>query len=415
MTPPAFVPTPPHKPGRLEDDVTAGVRDLDGTRVLVTMGGIPLFGQERGNIQVFHALRDVGVDALFATNAKYGHEAVQPALDDLGMTWTGVYYPGRWVRGKGLRWLRGRLRRGVDSNRDFLRAARAYRPTHIHTMNETYATDLLPSFALLGVPIVYRVGDEPRTHRAIFRFMWRWVLGRRANQFVAISEFIRGRLLEAGVPPEKVRVIYNYPPERPPLDESDLPDDLRVPYDGRTVVYLGQISADKGVDLLVEAATAICRERGGVRFLLAGDYSWRNPFADTLIASVHETGLADRIRFLGHIEDVGGLLALADVHTAPSVWAEPLSNVVPEAKRAGVPSVVFPSGGLPELAVEDGRDAVVCRSKSADALADGLRHYLDMTDGQLAEAGGAARASLKTLGITREAFVRAWADVYANA
>ncbi|MDT0632217.1 glycosyltransferase family 4 protein [Rubrivirga litoralis] len=389
--------------------------DLDGTRVLVTLGGIPLWGQERGNIQVFEALRDVGVDALFATHHSYGHESIQPALDGLGLGWTTAFYPGRWVRGKGAGWLAGRFREALQSNRDLLRAARAYRPTHVHTMNERYAVDFLPAFKLLRVPVVYRAGDAPSQHRRIFRFAWRRLIAPSVSRFVAISGFVRDALVEAGVPPEKITVIYNYPPERPPRPEgSDLPADVTAPYSGRTVAYVGQITADKGVDVLVDAALALCAERDDVRFLLAGNYSWKNPFADALRDRVEAAGLSDRVRFLGSVADVPGLLALADVHTAPSVWEEPLGNVVVEAKRAGVPSVVFPSGGIPELVVEDGRDAVLCRDKTPEALTNGLRHFLDLPADALADAGGAARASLEALGITREAFTRAWAGVFAQ-
>ena len=393
----------------------APAHPASNARVVVTLGGIPLWGQERGNIQVFHALRDVGVDALFVTHHSYGHESIQPALDGLGLEWTTAYYPGRWIKGKGVRWLAKRFQESLRSNREFYRAARAYRPTHVHTMNWRYAVDFLPAYKLLGVPVVYRAGDRPEQHRGIFKFAWRRLIAPNVGQFVAISEYVRDSLVDAGVPPGKIRVIYNYPPARPPLGEgTDLPDDVTAPYDGRTVAYVGQITADKGVDVLVDAAFALCAEREDVRFLLAGDYSWRNPFADALIARVEAAGLADRIRFLGTVDDVPGLLDLADVHTAPSVWEEPLGNVVVEAKQAGVPSVVFASGGIPELVVAGGEDAFVCAEKTPPALAEGLRHYLRMSDADLAEAGQAARDSLEALGITREAFVQAWADVYAQ-
>ena len=380
----------------------------------MTLGGTPLWGSERGNIQVFNALRDVGVEPLFVTHSGKGQRNIQPALDGLGLPWTTAYYPGRWVKGKGARWLAKRFGGSLRSNREFLRATRPYRPTHVHTMNWRYAVDLLPAYKLLGVPVVFRAGDEPPQHRRVFRFAWRRLIAPNVSRFVAISQFVRGSLIRAGVPSEKITVIYNYPPDRPPLVGTDLPDDLTLPYDGRTVAYVGQITANKGVDVLVDAALALCAERSDVRFLIAGEHTWQNPLADGLVARVEAAGLADRIRFLGSIDDVPGLLALADVHTAPSVWEEPLGNVVVEAKQAGIPSVLFPSGGIPELAVTDGLDAVVCPAKTPEALADGLRHYLDLPDTALAEAGRAAHASLEALGITREAFVRAWAGVYAS-
>ena len=73
---------------------------------------------------------------------------------------------------------------------------------------------------------------------------------------------------------------------------------------------------------------------------------------------------------------------------------------------------MFPSGGLPELVVEQGRDGFVCAAKTADALEAGLRHYLDGSEADLAMSKEAAKSSLARLGITRGAFTRAWLEVY---
>lgn len=381
-------------------------------RVLVAMGGIPLYGQERGNIQVFHALREVGVDALFVTHKRYGHESVQPELDRLDLAWTVGTYPGFWSFRSGPAAVRRQIREVADGNADFVRAAQAYRPTHVHMMNERYFLNLLPAVRRLGLPVVYRVGDRPRQHNVFYRFVWRRLLVPQVTEFVCISDYIRGHVLAAGAPPERTRVIRNAPPERGQTP-SDLPGDLRETAPGlQTVLYVGQISAEKGVDVLVDAASALCRTRADVRFLLAGDYSWQNPFAEALIARVEADGLADRIRFLGFRSDVEGLFDLADVHVAPSRCHEALGNVVVEAKRACVPSVVFRDGGLPELVVDDGRDGFVCPSPTAEGLTAGIVHYLDMDASRRAATRAAARDSLEVLGLTPAAFAAQWSEVY---
>ena len=375
------------------------------------MGSSVFYGKERGNAQVFLALRDVGVDALFLTHAGKGRRTVEPALDRLGLRWTPVPYPRRWRYGLTPQHIASGLRKAVACNRAFRRHLASYRPTHVHLMSEHFALNLAPSIRALDRPLIYRAGDQPLSHHPLFRAVWRHLLIPKVTQFVAISEFVRDSLIAVGVPHDRIRVIYNYPPARPPLQRSDLPTDIQ-PFAGRTVVYVGQISRDKGVDKLVEAALGLCRERTDVRFLIAGEGPEDDGIVESLKASVQASDAADRIRFLGFIEDVPGLLARADIHVAPSVCAEALSNVVPEAKQAGVPSVVFPSGGLPELCVSHGQDTFVCNDKTAVELATGLRHYLDMHNTSLTSAGAAARMSLAALGITREAYVAKWASVY---
>ena len=373
-----------------------------------------MYGQERGNIQVFHAIRSKGVDALFVTHKEYGHLNVQPVLDHLGLDWTVASYPARWGRGLSLRAIWARLRVLRQGNRDFLRAAEAYRPTHIHTMNERYFLDLYPAIRKLKVPVVYRMGDEPRVHHPLYRAAWKHLIIPRVNQFVANSQFIRQSLLDAGVPDEKIRVIYTYPPDRPEREDTDLPEDLLAPFAGRTVTYMGQLSKDKGVDLFVDAALQICSEHPDFRFILAGNYTRNNPFAESLIARVDDAGFADRIRFEGFIEDIDRLLDITDIHCAPSVWAEPLANTVLEAKRARIPSVIFASGGLPELVVESGRDAFMCPEKTSQALMNGILHFGTMSSEDLDSASNDAFASLEHLGISRDGFAQSWADVYAT-
>ena len=381
-------------------------------RVLVIFGSIPLLGHERGNIQVFNALKERGVEALFVTHKEYGHEHIQPELDRLGHRWTVATYPRLFSRGMNLQTWATRLRSTAQGLIEFWRIGRGFKPTHVHVGHEMHFLMMLPAIRLLGVPVIYRLGDAPQQHRRLFQFLWRHVIIPQVDRFVCVSEYIRDLLIEAGAPPEKVRVIYSYPSKRSAdLTLAPVPAE---PFDGSTVLYMGQLTSDKGVDLLIEAAVALCRERDDVRFLIAGDYTWQNPFAEALIEQVEALGLAERIRFLGYVEDVPDLLAAADVHVCPSVWEEPLSNTVVEAKKAGLPSVIFRSGGLPEL-VEHKRDGFVCCEKTAAALRVGIKHYLQAGLAATHEAGACARSSLERLGITEQAFADAWLAVYNEA
>jgi glycosyltransferase involved in cell wall biosynthesis len=388
-----------------------------GTRVLVLLGNARLNGQERGNIEAARAVRSAGAEVLLVTHSQWGHQYIQPFLDGLGLAWTPLAYAYHFRKGmRAVDVLRNGLRL-LAASWAFWRIVRAFRPTHIHAANPHYVLSVLPALLLLRTPLVYRLGDEPTEHNRFYRTLWRRFIVPRVQTFVCNSAFIRSRLLATGAPPERVRVILSAPAVRPTQDTTDLPPDLRAEHEGaaprfagRTVVFLGQMAPHKGVHLLVEAALALCAERDDVRFLIAGVSTTRDGFVTGLAAQVLQARQTDRIRFLGYVADVDGLLALADIHCAPSVWEEPLANVVLEAKRAGVPSVLFPSGGLPELVTTPGLDAVVCADRTAEALRDGLRSYLGAPD--LAPARAAARASLEALGATTKQFTRAWSDVY---
>jgi glycosyltransferase involved in cell wall biosynthesis len=395
-----------------DESLSAGLapRELKA-RVLVLFGNIPLLGKERGNIQALKVLAEQGGEVLFVTNKKWGHESIQPMLDKLGLAWTPMTVARPLRRMMSVTDVLGVVRDIVVGWVEFYCVIRRYKPTHIHIPNEYQSVYNLPVLAASGVPIVYRLGDTPVETPRFLRELWSRLVVPSVSCFVCISEFIKREAIKAGASEEKIRVIYNFPPERPSLPPEDR---IRVePFAGRTVLYMGQLSEEKGVDLLVEAAIDLCHTRDDVRFLIAGDYTWQNPFAEGLMEQVRALGLSERIQFLGYVKDIPGLLAVADIHVCPSVWEEPLSNVVPEAKQAGVPSVIFPSGGLPELVTHE-QDGYVCREKSAEALKEGIEHFLDTDKERLDAAGLAARVSLEQLGITRQAFTEAWREVYES-
>jgi glycosyltransferase involved in cell wall biosynthesis len=95
------------------------------------------------------------------------------------------------------------------------------------------------------------------------------------------------------------------------------------------------------------------------------------------------------------MDDVPGLMERCDLNVTPTLTEEPLGNVVMEAKLAGIPSVVFPSGGLPEM-IRQGENGFICETRDVEGLAAGLRFYLSQPD--LAKTHGeAARQSLDRL------------------
>lgn len=380
-------------------------------RVLVVLGNFALNGQERGNIEVFYAAKSVGVESLFVTHKQWGHHHIQPALDQRGLAWTTLNYARHFTKRISLgEWFRN-VRRLLTASWEFRRIVHRYRPTHIHVANPHYFLSVLPALLTTRTPVVFRLGDVPTQHHVFYRILWRWFVIPRVRQFVCISEFILERLQESGAPPHKARVIYSFPPERVAEDSAvsaELP-----PFAGRTVMYVGQIAPHKGVHLLVQVAVALCRVREDVRFIFVGAISRQNPFAIGLVAQVQQAGLSEQIRFLGYQDDVPQLLAAADVHVCPSVCEEALGNVVLEAKQAGEPSVVFPSGGLPEL-IEHGVDGWVCSEASKTGLKEGLVRYLDMQEAELDAAKAAARSSLDRMGITKNAFAQAWLEVFSD-
>jgi glycosyltransferase involved in cell wall biosynthesis len=143
---------------------------------------------------------------------------------------------------------------------------------------------------------------------------------------------------------------------------------------------------------------------------------WEAPAARGYRATLRERArradLDGAVSFLGWSEDVPELMSRASLHCCPSrpEQREAFGNVVLEAKVSGLPSVVTPSGDLPEL-VAHRVDGWVCTETTTEAVAEGLRYFLRCPDA-LASAGRAALASAERF--SAERFAAAWNTVFAE-
>lgn len=381
---------------------------LDGVRVLVLFGGSELFGAERANIEVFRSLSELGLQARFITHEKFGGAQIEPELERLGISWTRAPFGTLWAR-----WLIGRAWYLWFSNFYGLlvtnwivwREANRWRATHLYAMNAAHYSYAALAMKWSRLPVVYRAGDEFPQHNFIYRWTAR-AIARRADVFVCISGYIRKACMRAGVLPEKLRVIYNHPPARAVETAATLPD---VPAGAVVVTFIGQLAAHKGVNVLLEAAEIMLRAGRNVVFWMVGKPSWDEDEFEAIKKHAADSGLSDRIVFWGYQDRIAAILERTDIHVCPSLFQEPLSNVVVEAKQHGKPSVIFPSGGLPEL-VEHGVDGYICEQRDAQGLAAGIEFFLVDAERRVS-AGIAARRSLEEK-FGQERFKREWAEVF---
>jgi colanic acid/amylovoran biosynthesis glycosyltransferase len=228
---------------------------------------------------------------------------------------------------------------------------------------------------------------------------------------VCNCQFLRQRFEKLRRRPQRIDVIYNHPPQRAAAGKiGSLPASPRVSNDTALLLYVGQITEAKGVSLLIEAAMQLIKRGADLALWVVGDDRWGN-LRTRLEQQVEERGFYDSIRFLGYRDDVGELFQDAALHVCPSIWEDPSPNVIFEAKLAGVPSVVFPVGGVPEL-IEDKVDGFVCQESTVESLCEGIMHFVDEAVA-LEDAGYAARRSLdERFGHVR--YCEEWREVFSR-
>jgi glycosyltransferase involved in cell wall biosynthesis len=155
------------------------------------------------------------------------------------------------------------------------------------------------------------------------------------------------------------------------------------------VLAAGRLSPEKGFGVLIEAATAICREHRAAGVVLFGEGALRGE----LERGVADAGLAGRFVMPGFRTDLDSLIGAADVVVLPS-FTEGLPNIALEASAAGVPVVATAVGGTPE-AVADGESGFLVPPGQPGALAAKVGELL-RDSGLRARMGTASREFMRT-------------------
>ena len=330
-------------------------------------------------------------------------------LDSRGLAWVKAPYIDYPIKG----WVIHAARRNpgafCQGNRVLLRVIDEFKATHVHAFNPLYVASFALALTVRKQPLIYRCGDNPIIHNTFYRFAWHFLL-RRTAYFVADSNYVRSRLVASGAPIDRTTVIYAPAPNRVPTESTAIPA-VALTKNTFRFVYIGQITPHKGVGILIEAFRELALSYKSAHLLIAGKITdwrgdnWARELRSRILA---DPVIATRVHFLGHVEDVHGLITDSHVNVIPTIGEEPYGLVAIEAKTAGRPSITFGSGGLREL-VSDGIDGVIAAEKTSTSLATAMRRYLDHPE-LLAKHGEAAARSLYLLKI--HLFPSLWRRVY---
>jgi glycosyltransferase involved in cell wall biosynthesis len=197
----------------------------------------------------------------------------------------------------------------------------------------------------------------------------------RVARFFCVSNSQRHILIQAGMPAQRLDVKYNFVVD--PFNRRSGP--------GEYLLYLGRLTDEKGVRLLITAWDLLGTSGGrGLPLVFAG----AGPLHGELARWAQDR---ENVRYLGlqTRAQCAELVARAAAVVAPSAWLEAFGLVVVEAMAAAVPAVAAAHGAFVEL-VEDGVTGLLHRPGDAGSLAECLRRVVGTPERNL-EMGEAAR------------------------
>jgi glycosyltransferase involved in cell wall biosynthesis len=257
------------------------------------------------------------------------------------------------------------------------RALAELKPDVVHSHNlQGFSAAAWTAAAGLDVPIVQTIHDYylacPRSA------MWRPRRGNCSSPCVecrlfsiprrmltrlpaivtAVSHRVFDRLVAAGAFPAAAR---GHQPVRIIRGNNAGPMDGGKPQPGRglRLGFFGRLDPLKGVDNLLDALAELPPQAITLRVGGGG--------APDYVAALQRRAAAlPNVTFIGHV-DPAAFFPTIDLLVIPSVWEDPFPRVFHEALAYGVPSLVAPAGGLPEV-VQPGRNGFVALGTDVPAL-----------------------------------------------
>ncbi len=180
---------------------------------------------------------------------------------------------------------------------------------------------------------------------------------RHVDAWIAVSDFVRQRFIEAGVPAEKVHVLaYPFTPS------ATTPE----PRPGKHFLFLGRLTVAKGIRVLLRAweITRAQSDAKGFKLIICGEGELQN---EVIAAAAASNGT---IEYHGNVTGSAKQQLIADsiAVIVPSIWWDPYPTVIYEAFSAARPVLGARSGGIPE-SVLDGECGLLHEPGNAEALA----------------------------------------------
>jgi glycosyltransferase involved in cell wall biosynthesis len=207
----------------------------------------------------------------------------------------------------------------------------------------------------LAGPVTHSLGIPGLAHlRDIIRLSRQAVADLNRNtRLLAVSEAVRQFHAAGGLAGDKTFVLHNgvdLEQFRPGPATGYLHEELELPSDAPLVAAIGQIGLRKGLDVLLQAADRVSRQRPDAHYLLVGQRWSDKAESRRFETELHRqaASLGGRVRFLGLRTDVDRLLREATllVHSARQ---EPLGRVLLEAAACGATVVATDVGGTREI------------------------------------------------------------------
>ena len=148
----------------------------------------------------------------------------------------------------------------------------------------------------------------------------------------------------------------------------------------RSILYVGRITAEKGIDTLVKAMPKVLKEAADTKLIIVGPKKYgfeRGGYEEQLRQLIKKLRIEQNVVFLGAIplNDLRKMYSQASVFCLPSVWQEPFGLALIEAMACETAVIGTRVGGIPE-AISEGKDGLLVNPNSVEELVKAIIRIL---------------------------------------
>jgi glycosyltransferase involved in cell wall biosynthesis len=256
-------------------------------------------------------------------------------------------------------------------------------------------------------PLIWHLHDilDPQVFSRLNIGVDVFLANRLAERVIANSRATASALRACGGTRATVDIVYNGldPAVADAVSDEDAAAARRALGVGDSTVIgvFGRLAPWKGQDVAIRAL-ALLDVRPSAHLVIVGDALFgEEAYAARLRALVEETGLQDRVHFLGFRSDVATLMRAVDILVHTSTSPEPFGRVIAEGMLAERPIVATAGGGAAEI-VSPGVTAWQVQPNNPAELATALREVIDdpMRARAIAKAGRNSALERFTLAVT---------------
>lgn len=263
-----------------------------------------------------------------------------------------------------------RLRLDLGINGRWRKALQKSRPLLLHAHFGPDALAAIPIAKDLNIPLIatFHGFDITKKTSSTNYIKRRQLIFEHAHTIIAVSKFIKQKLIEAGCQEQKI--VQHYIGINTEHFTAD-----KIENDKPTIVFIGRLVHKKGCGYLLDAMKKVQKQVPETRIQIIGN----GPLRNELERQAEEL---NHVEFLGikNKHEIKNLLSKAWIFCTPSIVAESgdtegLGMVFLEAQALGTPAVSFDTGGVIE-AIAHGKTGMTVPEKNVDALAESLLQLL---------------------------------------